>query len=128
VLASREGYVRVFVDEGAPIARLLGALLAPGTIARVREVPPGYLRRLIGAFKQGEPATPGHGRRGAAPGLVEPLSDRELEVLGLLAAGKLNRQIADNRTQAVTHARELGLIPYWQPGGLVGARNSVHPR
>lgn len=134
VLASREGYVRVFVDEGAPIARLLGALLAPGTIARVREVPPGYLRRLIGAFKQGEPAAPGHGRRGAAPGLVEPLSDRELEVLGLLAAGKLNRQIADelvvaldtvkkhvshileklgadNRTQAVTHARELGLIP-----------------
>jgi len=65
---------------------------------------------------------------------VEPLSDRELEVLGLLAAGKPNRQIAeelvvaldtvkkhvshllgklgaDNRTQAVTRARELGLIP-----------------
>jgi LuxR family transcriptional regulator, maltose regulon positive regulatory protein len=65
---------------------------------------------------------------------VEPLSDRELEVLGLLAAGKANRAIADelvaaldtvkkdvshildklgvdNRTQAVTRARELRLLP-----------------
>jgi LuxR family maltose regulon positive regulatory protein len=68
------------------------------------------------------------------PGLVEPLSDRELEVLELLAAGRSNRQIAEqlvvaldttkkhvshildklgagNRTQAVARAREFGLIP-----------------
>jgi LuxR family transcriptional regulator, maltose regulon positive regulatory protein len=77
------------------------------------------------------------GRRGAAasvPGLIEPLSDRELEVLELLAAGRSNRQIAEqlvvaldttkkhvshildklgasNRTQAVARAREFGLIP-----------------
>jgi LuxR family maltose regulon positive regulatory protein len=66
-------------------------------------------------------------------GLVEPLTDRELEVLRLLAAGRRNREIADqlvvtldtvkkhlthifdklgatNRTQALTHARQLGLI------------------
>jgi LuxR family transcriptional regulator, maltose regulon positive regulatory protein len=67
------------------------------------------------------------------PGLVEPLTDRELEVLQLLAAGTSNRQIADelvvtvetvkkhvshlldklgaaNRTQAVARARQLGLL------------------
>jgi len=67
------------------------------------------------------------------PGLVQPLSERELEVLGLLAAGRSNREIAEelvvaldtvkkhvshvldklgaaNRTQAVAHARELGLL------------------
>ena len=136
-LAAPEGYVRVFVDEGGPMAALLGTLLAPGAPrpAAFGEVAPGYLRRLADAFDQvTAPLRPV--RRGgmAAPGLVEPLSDRELEVLGLLAAGKPNRQIAeelvvaldtvkkhvshlldklgaDNRTQAVTRARELGLIP-----------------
>jgi LuxR family transcriptional regulator, maltose regulon positive regulatory protein len=135
-LAWPEGYLRVFVDEGAPMAALLGTLLASGPPRPppLGEVPPGYLRRLTDAFERGQAAVPGRGRRGAAPGLVEPLSDRELEVLELLAAGKPNRQIADelvvaldtvkkhvshlldklgadNRTQAVTRARELGLIP-----------------
>jgi LuxR family transcriptional regulator, maltose regulon positive regulatory protein len=67
------------------------------------------------------------------PGLIEPLSERELQVLGLLADGKSNKAIADelvitldtvkrhvthvldklgaaNRTQAVARARELGLL------------------
>jgi LuxR family transcriptional regulator, maltose regulon positive regulatory protein len=135
-LAWPEGYLRVFVDEGGPMATLLWTLRTPGTTRPppVREIAPDYLRRLTEAFEQGEVAVSGRGRRGAAPGLVEPLSDRELEVLGLLAAGKPNRQIAeelvvaldtvkkhvshlldklgvDNRTQAVTRARELGLIP-----------------
>ncbi len=75
-------------------------------------------------------------RRTAAglPGMVEPLTRRELEVLGMLAAGKSNQAIAGglvvtldtvkkhvshlldklgaaNRTEAVARARELGLIP-----------------
>jgi LuxR family transcriptional regulator, maltose regulon positive regulatory protein len=136
-LAGPEGYVRVFVDEGAPMARLLGRLAIAqrtGQVAAPAMVPPVYLDRLARAFQPG--------RRAAAPttpqlagvaGLVEPLSDRELEVLELLAAGRSNQQIADelvvvldtvkkhvghildklgaaNRTQAVARARALGLL------------------
>jgi LuxR family maltose regulon positive regulatory protein len=71
---------------------------------------------------------------GTVPGLIEPLTGRELEVLRLLAAGKSNQRIAHdlfvaldtvkkhvthvlgklgaaNRTEAVARARDLGLIP-----------------
>ena len=73
-------------------------------------------------------------RSAAAPGLAEPLTGRELEVLGLIAAGRSNQRIARelfvsldtvkkhvthilgklgaaNRTEAVARARQLGLIP-----------------
>jgi LuxR family maltose regulon positive regulatory protein len=134
-LASPEGYVRVFVDEGASMARLLGKL---ASAQRTGEVPlpgavPQYLDRLARAFQPGG-AGAAHARTTPqTPGLVEPLSDRELEVLGLLAAGRSNQQIADelvvvldtvkkhvghildklgaaNRTQAVARARALGLL------------------
>jgi LuxR family maltose regulon positive regulatory protein len=138
VLAWPEGYVRVFVDEGAPMADLLGRLVAArgAQPAPAAGVPPGYLRQLLDAIDRESAPTPA-ARRGAAatvPGLVEPLSPRELEVLELLAAGRSNREIADqlvvaldtvkkhvshildklgagNRTQAVARARELGLVP-----------------
>jgi LuxR family maltose regulon positive regulatory protein len=129
-LARPEGYLRVFVDEGAPMATLLGAG-PPGALAS--QVPLDYLRRLTDAFQQAGVASPRQGRRGAVPGLVEPLSERELEVLGLLAVGRSNQQIADelvvaldtakkhvshildklgvaNRTQAVARARQLELL------------------
>jgi LuxR family transcriptional regulator, maltose regulon positive regulatory protein len=129
-LARPEGYLRVFVDEGAPMATLLGAG-PPGALAS--QVPLDYLRRLTDAFQQAGVASPRQGRRGAVPGLVEPLSERELEVLGLLAVGRSNQQIAEelvvaldtakkhvshildklgvvNRTQAVARARELQLL------------------
>jgi LuxR family transcriptional regulator, maltose regulon positive regulatory protein len=137
-LAGPEGYVRVFVDEGAPIARLLGRLTAAqrtGQAAPPGTVPPQYLDRLARAFQPGTAhAAPSATRLAAgAAGLVEPLSDRELQVLGLLAAGRSNQQIADelvvvldtvkkhvshimdklgaaNRTQAVARARALGLL------------------
>jgi ATP/maltotriose-dependent transcriptional regulator MalT len=136
-LACPEGYVRVFVDEGAPMAALLGRLIAAQREAQTaaRGVPLGYLGRLVRAFEQATAATGPRAGPGTAvvPGLVEPLSARELEVLALLAAGKPNREIAEelvisldtakrhvthildklgaaNRTQAVTRARELGLL------------------
>src|SRR4029450_4675218 len=122
-LAAPEGYVRVFVDEGAPIAQLLGRLTAAqrtGQTASPGAVPPRYLDRLARAVQPGAahpaPAVPPPSRArlprrshpGAAhpapsaprlvagvAGLMEPLSDRELQVLGLLAAGRSNQQIAD---------------------------------
>ncbi len=136
-LACPQGYVRVFADEGPPMAALLGALVAAQRAeqAAARGVPHGCLARVLGAFGE-KPATPGAGRGAAAvvPGLVEQLTARELEVLALLAAGAPNPRIAEqlvvsldtvkkhvshllgklgaaNRTEAVTRARQLGLIP-----------------
>jgi LuxR family maltose regulon positive regulatory protein len=112
------GYIRLFVDEGALMAKLLDQ-------AAVRDVAPDYVDRLRAAF-----ATE---KQRPAPSLVESLSDRELEVLNLIAAGRSNQQIAaelvltvgtvkwhlsniygklgvNSRTQAVAQARELGLL------------------
>jgi LuxR family maltose regulon positive regulatory protein len=98
-------------------------------------VPREYLARLVDGFEQnGLPIRPASGRGVVVAGLVEPLTERELEVLRLLAAGRRNRDIAQelvvtletvkkhashifakldaaNRTQAVASARRLGLIP-----------------
>ena len=130
-LAAPEGYIRVFADEGAPMARLLGRLAAAQRTGRVvfpGPVPQRYLNQLIRAF---QPAVAPPAARDTS--LAEPLSERELEVLRLLAAGKSNQQIADelvvtlatvkkhvghilgkltagNRTQAVARARVLGLL------------------
>ena len=131
--------MRVFADEGAPLAGLLDQVIAGrrrGT-AQAPRVPGDYLGRVRAAFGPGDAhaAGPAPGSVPAvAAGLAEPLTDRELEVLGLLAAGMANKQIAAelvvaldtvkkhvshvlgklgaaNRTQAVTRARQLGLIP-----------------
>jgi LuxR family maltose regulon positive regulatory protein len=127
-LAEPEGYLRTFVDEGPPMARLLYEAATHG-------IAPDYARRLLAAFPlvQAErDDTPG----APAPSsdLIEPLSEREIEVLALLAEGLTNREIAarlylslntvkvharniygkigvHNRTQAVARARVLGLLP-----------------
>ena len=134
-LASPQGYVRVFTDEGPPMAALLGSLVAAQRAehAAARRVPLGCLARLQQAFDAEHPV-PDHGRATASQGIVEPLTRRELEVLGMLAAGRSNRAIADqlvvtlntvkkhvshvldklgaaNRTEAVARAQQLGLIP-----------------
>ena len=120
-LAEPEDYVRAFVDEGQPMARLLrrAAARAPSS---------NYIRKLLTAL--GEPPTV------AIPGpaaLAEPLSQRELEILRLIADGATNREIAaelvltvntvkkhvgnifgklgaTNRTQAIARAREANLL------------------
>jgi LuxR family maltose regulon positive regulatory protein len=70
--AEPEGYVRIFVDEGAPMAELLEA-------AARQAIAPAYVRRLLSALGHDEARTT------AKKPLVEPLSARELDVLRLLA-------------------------------------------
>jgi LuxR family maltose regulon positive regulatory protein len=133
-LGQPEGYVRVFADEGEPMRALLGRL-ASGQRARhaaARDIPAGYLARIRRAIEP-KPAEP-QAAAAAAPGLPDPLTSRERQVLGLLAQGRANRDIAAelvvtldtvkrhvshilaklgavNRTEAVARARELNLIP-----------------
>ncbi len=135
-LACPQGYIRVFTDKGPPMAALLGRLItAQRATPAAAAVPLGCLARLQRAFAPEQAAAaPGRGSAAGLPGLVEPLTPRETEVLGMLAAGKSNQVIAAelvvtldtvkkhvshvlgklgaaSRTEAVARARELGLIP-----------------
>jgi LuxR family maltose regulon positive regulatory protein len=135
-LAAPEGYVRVFLDEGVPVAALLGELTAGRRLEQLGApaVPREFVAGLADAFDRHGTRVRGP-RRGSvtAPGLPVPLSTREHEVLILMASGHPNRAIAEklfitvdtvkrhvthvfgklgvaNRTQAVARARELGLL------------------
>jgi LuxR family maltose regulon positive regulatory protein len=140
-LACPRGYVRVFADEGTPMNELLGQLAAAQRAGQAQpsSVPADYLARVRQAFAA-KPAMlrtaagSEAGTRAAIPGLSEPLTERELEVLMLLATGRSNQRItrdltvsldttkkhvshilakfgAASRTEAVARARDLGLIP-----------------
>ena len=75
--------MRTFVDQGEPMARLLHQAMSRG-------IAPNYVARLLAAFDQEvEPAPPGMAT------LVEPLTERELDVLRLVVAGLPNPEIAD---------------------------------
>jgi LuxR family maltose regulon positive regulatory protein len=119
-LAEPEGYVRIFVDEGRPMAVLLKAALKQG-IAK------NYVRPLLTAFGQTEDKTT------AKKVMSETLSERELEVLRLLRTDLSGPEIArelivslntlrthtkniyaklevNNRRTAVRRAEELDLF------------------
>jgi LuxR family maltose regulon positive regulatory protein len=134
-LGEPEGYVRTFVDLGPPMRDLLQSLsLQPSAVGRT------YLNKLLAAFgdatmderRKTKPRPPS-----LAPGpsslLVDPLTDRELQILRLLAARRSYREIAEElylslntikwyakniygklgvhqRDQAASRARELGLL------------------
>jgi len=119
-LAEPEGYVRMFVDEGPPMAVLLEAAAKHG-------IAPNYVRQLLTAFGKAEDRTP------VKQVLIEPLSERELEVLRLLGTDLNGPEIArelmvslntmrthtkniydklgvNNRRAAVRRAEELDLL------------------
>jgi LuxR family maltose regulon positive regulatory protein len=102
-LAEPEGHVRVFVGEGAPMVPLLRA------VAKQR-VSWSYVRRLVEACGQpGETSADQPRRR--TPGLVEPLSDRELEVLRLLGSDldgpAIARELVVSLNTLRTHTRNI---------------------
>jgi LuxR family maltose regulon positive regulatory protein len=83
-LAKPEGYLRIFVDEGMPMAQLLSEVATKGIL-------PNYVSKLmavIEAEKQKNDLSP-------SQQLVDPLSEREIEILNLIAAGLKNKEIAE---------------------------------
>jgi LuxR family maltose regulon positive regulatory protein len=98
-LAEPGGFIRSFLDEGEPVVRLLRQAASHG-------IAPAYVTKLLAAFggsisaeSAAQPAPP------AIQPLLEPLSERELEVLRLLAAGMSSPQIADELVIAVSTVR-----------------------
>jgi LuxR family maltose regulon positive regulatory protein len=133
-LAEPEGYVRMFLDEGSSMMQLLRETSA-------REIMPDYIDKLLAAFESEKrksenkpdlpPALP-EGHRDGEP-LIDPLSQREIKILQLIAQGLSNREIGErlflaldtikghnrkifdklqvqSRTEAIARARELGLL------------------
>ena len=122
--AEPEGFVRLFVDEGPPMARLLYA-------AADEAIVPGYVGSLLAAFPVEAPdeALLSPAERDPNLALVEPLTPRELEVLAVVATGATNQEVArdltisvntvnnilaklevDNRREAARRGRSLGLV------------------
>ena len=125
-LAEPQGFTRLFVDEGQPMAQLLSLAVERGRM-------PEYFARLLAACQADQTRSADRAKLPSGFLLVEPLSQRELEVLRLVALGLSNHEISarlflslntikghnqkifdklqvQRRTEAVARARELGLI------------------
>jgi LuxR family transcriptional regulator, maltose regulon positive regulatory protein len=126
-LAEPGGFIRIFVDEGQSMAHLLKKILNRG-------IAPNYVQRILSSFAivETEQAVLSQAQAPKSE-LNEPLSQRELDVLRLIAQGLSNQEISDRlfltlstvkghnqmifgklqvqrRTEAVARARELGLL------------------
>jgi LuxR family maltose regulon positive regulatory protein len=141
-LAEPEGYVRIFVDEGEPMRMLIAdfRFSIEKQMSSSAHAQLGYTGKLLAAFAppvNKQSTTPalaaGASVKNPKSEMVEPLSERELEVLRLVARGLSNREISErlflavntvkghnqkifdklqvqSRTEAVARARELGLL------------------
>ncbi len=129
-LAAPGGFIRIFVDEGLPMAQLLSEAAAQG-------IRPDYIGKLLAVFEAEAQKREDQSYLPPAPSaqpLIEPLSQRELEVLQLIAEGLTNQEIASrlflsqntvkvhtrniygklgvhNRTQAAARAKDLKILP-----------------
>jgi LuxR family transcriptional regulator, maltose regulon positive regulatory protein len=97
-LAQPEGYVRIFVDAGPAMAALL-------VVATKRRIVPDYARQLLTAFGNAEGRTP------IKQALIEPLSERELDVLRLLGTDldgpAIARHLVVSLSTLRTHTRNV---------------------
>jgi len=139
-LAEPEGYLRIFVDEGEAMRSLISEFRLP--IATRAHPLLGYVDRILDFFPQPREVTPQskianqkhlHLAQVQVTNMIEPLTDRELDILRLISEGHSNAVIGQrlylalstvkghnlrifnkmqvqNRTEAVARARELGLI------------------
>jgi LuxR family maltose regulon positive regulatory protein len=133
-LAEPEGFIGVFVEQGPPVAAALANLVKQKQIGTVQ---PGYVERILAAFSRSQPPDLPVETRSEAliepAALIEPLTDRELDVLRLMAEGLKYKEIAarlfislntvrfhvkaiygkldvNNRTRAVERARQLRIL------------------
>ena len=125
-LAEPGGFIRLFLDEGLPMAQLLSEAKAQGMM-------PDYIEKLLAGFEVEQQKKAVKSPPSAAPSLIDPLSQRELEVLKLIAQGLSNEEIGkqlflaldtvkghnrkifdklqvQRRTEAIARARALGLL------------------
>lgn len=84
-IAAPEDYKRTFIEEGQPMAELLEQ-------ARQRDIFPEFCAEVLADMQRSQ-------------GLIEPLSERELDVLRLIAAGMKNQAIADELTVSLNTVR-----------------------
>jgi LuxR family maltose regulon positive regulatory protein len=124
--AESEGYVRMFLDEGKNMMQLLRE-------ASANKIMPDYSDKLLAAFRAEQQGSIDKPDKAPVQPLIEPLSQRELEVLRLISQGLSNQEICERlflaldtvkghnrrifdklqvqrRTEAIARARELGLI------------------
>jgi len=129
-LARPEGFIGVFVEQGPPVAKALASLVEQNQLGIVQ---PDYVERILAAFSRVQPPAPDLPAGTGPVALIEPLTDRELDVLRLMAQGLKYKEIAarlfismntvrfhvkaiygklnvNNRTRAVERARQLRIL------------------